>query len=237
MKPLAPERHGVRNRLLGRLSAEAFGRLQPSLERVDFQPRAPLYEPHRPLAHVYFPESGIASIVTVLADGTQTEVATVGSEGMVGLPAFWGVDAVPNRAFWQLAGMAWRLSVDALRNEKQRGDSLEQVLGRYAQAFLTQVAQSATCNGRHTVQQRCSRWLLTTHDRVDGDNFELKHEFLAQMLGVRRAGVTVAAGALQRAGLIRYTPGHITILDRDGLEAAACECYRLVRREYERLLG
>ena len=237
MKPLAPERHGVRNRLLGRLSAEAFGRLQSSLEQVDLQPRAPLYEPHWPLAHVYFPETGVASIVTVLADGTETEVATVGSEGMVGLPAFWGVEAVSNRAFWQLAGAAWRLPVEALRDEKQRGGSLEAVLGRYAQAFLTQVAQSATCNARHTVQQRCSRWLLTTHDRVDGDTFDLKHEFLAQMLGVRRAGVTEAAGALQKTGLIRYAPGRLTILDREGLEAAACECYGLVRREYERLLG
>jgi CRP-like cAMP-binding protein len=237
MKPLAPERHGVRNRLLGRLSAEAFRRLQPSLERMDFQPRASLYELHRPLAHVYFPETGVASIVTVLADGTQTEVATVGLEGMVGLPAFWGVDAVPNRAFWQIAGTAWRLPVEALRGEKRRRGSLEEALGRYTQAFLTQVAQSATCNGRHAVQQRCSRWLLMTHDRVDGDAFDLKHEFLAQMLGVRRAGVTVAAGALQKAGLIRYAPGRLTILDREGLEAAACECYGLVRREFERLLG
>jgi CRP-like cAMP-binding protein len=189
------------------------------------------------LAHVYFPETGVASIVTVLADGTETEVATVGSEGMVGLPAFWGVEAVSTRAFWQLAGATWRLPVQALRDEKRRGDSLEGVLGRYAQAFLTQVAQSATCNARHTVAQRCSRWLLLTHDRVDGDAFDLKHEFLAQMLGVRRAGVTEAAGALQKAGLIRYGPGRLTILDRAGLEAAACECYGLVRREYERLLG
>jgi CRP-like cAMP-binding protein len=153
------------------------------------------------------------------------------------LPAFFGVDAVPYRAFWQLTGTTWRLPVEALRRERQAHGSLEWVLGRYAQAFFTQVAQAAACNGRHGLAQRCSRWLLMTHDRVEADAFELKHEFLAQMLGVRRAGVTVAAGALQKAGLIRYARGRIVILDRQGLEAAACECYGLVRREFERLLG
>jgi CRP-like cAMP-binding protein len=237
MKPLYPERNGVRNCLLGRLPAEDFRRLRPRLERVDLKPRSPLYEPRVPFRHVYFPEMGVGSIVTVLADGTETEVATVGQEGMLGLPAFLGAVLAPHKAFWQVPGTAWRLPVEALREEKQRGGALSETLSLYAQAFFSQLAQSATCNRRHQVQQRCVWWLLNAHDRVDGDAFDLKHEFLAQMLGVRRAGVTVAAGALRRAGLIRYARGRVEILDREGLEATCCECYWLVRGEFERLLS
>jgi CRP-like cAMP-binding protein len=236
MKPVYPERNGVRNRLLGRLPAEDFRRLRQRLERVDFKARSPLYEPRVPFAHVYFPETGVGSIVTVLDDGTETEVATVGQEGMLGLPAFLGAALAPHKVFWQVPGTAWRLPVEALRGEKRRAGALSEALGLYAQAFFTQLAQAATCHRRHQVQQRCIWWLLNTHDRVEGDEFELTQEFLAKMLGVRRAGVTVVAGALQRAGLIRYARGWIGILDREGLEAASCECYRLVREEFERLL-
>jgi CRP-like cAMP-binding protein len=237
MKPLYPERNGVRNRLLGRLPAEDFRRLRPRLERVDLEPHLPLYEPRVPFAHVYFPEMGVGSIVTILDDGTETEVATVGQEGMLGLPAFLGMALAPHKVFWQVVGTAWRLPVETLRDERQRGGALSETLSLYAQAFFTQLAQSATCNRRHQVQQRCVWWLLNAHDRVDGDEFELTQKFLSQMLGVRRAGVTVAAGALQRAGLIRYARGWVRILDREGLEATCCECYRLVREEFERLLG
>jgi CRP-like cAMP-binding protein len=190
-----------------------------------------------PLAHVYFPEMVVGTIVTILEDGTETEVATVGQEGMLGLPAFLGMALAPHKVFWQVVGTAWRLPVETLRDERQRGGALSETLSLYAQAFFTQLAQSATCNRRHQVQQRCVWWLLNAHDRVDGDEFELTQKFLSQMLGVRRAGVTVAAGALQRAGLIRYARGWVRILDREGLEATCCECYRLVREEFERLLG
>jgi CRP-like cAMP-binding protein len=237
MKPLHPERNGVRNRLLGRLPAEDFQRVRPHLEAVDLKAGSPLYEPRVPFAHVYFPEAGVGSIVTLLDDGTETEVATVGPEGMLGLPVFLGAEWAPHKAFWQVAGTAWRLPVGALREEKRRGGALSEALSLYAQAFLTQLAQAATCNRRHQVKARCIWWLLNTHDRVDGDRFELTQEFLSRMLGVRRAGVTVAAGALQKAGLIRYARGWIEILDREGLETASCECYRLVRQEFERLLG
>jgi CRP-like cAMP-binding protein len=237
MKPLYPERNGVRNRLLGRLPAEDFQRLRPRLESVDLKPRSPLYESRAPFAHVYFPETGVGSIVTVSSDGTETEVAAVGQEGMVGLPVVWGATSTPHKAFWQVPGMAWRLPVRALHEEKERGGALSETLNLYAQAFFVQVAQSVICNLRHPLKARCAWWLLMTHDRVDGDGFELTQEFLSQMLGVRRAGVTEAAGALQRAGFIRYARGWIEILDREGLEAACCECYRLVREEFERLLG
>jgi CRP-like cAMP-binding protein len=134
-------------------------------------------------------------------------------------------------------GTAWRLPLEAFREERQRGGAFSETLGLYAQAFFTQLAQAATCKGRHRVQKRCIWWLLNTHDRVEGDEFELTQEFLAQMLGVRRAGVSVVAGALQKAGFIRYAGGWIRILDREGLEATCCECYWLVREEFERLLG
>lgn len=237
MKPVYPERNGVRNRLLGRLPAEDFQRLRPHLEPVDLKPRSPLYEPRVPFAHVYFPETGVGSIVTLLDDGTETEVATIGPEGMVGLPAFWGADSAPHKAFGQVPGTAWRLPIAALREEGQRGGAFSETLGLYAQAFFTQLAQTTTCHRRHRLQKRCVWWLLNTHDRVEGDEFALKQEFLAQMLGVRRVGVTVVAGALQKAGLIRYARGWIRILDREGLEAVCCECYGLVRQEFQRLLG
>ena len=195
-----------------------------------------LYEPYVPLEHVYFPEDGVASLLTQLDDGIETEVATVGREGMVGLPAFFGVESVPGRAIWQVSGKALMLPTKVLRRETRQGGALNDVLRLYAQGLFTQISQSASCNRRHEIVQRCSRWLLMTHDRVNGDEFELTHQFLSKMLGVRRAGVSVAAGILQKADLIKYSRGRITILDREGLEAISCECYRIVREELDRLL-
>jgi len=195
-----------------------------------------LYEPYVPLEHVYFPEDGVASLLTQLDDGIETEVATVGREGMVGLPAFFGVESVPGRAIWQVSGKALMLPTKVLRRETQQGGALNDVLRLYAQGLFTQISQSASCNRRHEIGQRCSRWLLMTHDRANGDEFELTHQFLSKMLGVRRAGVSVAAGILQKADLIKYSRGRITILDREGLEAISCECYRIVREELDRLL-
>ncbi len=206
------------------------------MKLVDLPLGKSLYDPYVPLEHVYFPEDGVASLLTQLDNGIETEVATVGREGMVGLPAFFGVESVPGRAIWQVSGKALVLPTKVLRRETRQGGALNDVLRLYAQGLFTQISQSASCNRRHEIVQRCSRWLLMTHDRVNGDEFELTHEFLSKMLGVRRAGVSVAAGILQKAGLIKYSRGRITILDREGLEATSCECYRIVREEFDRLL-
>lgn len=236
MKLVPPLANGVRNRLLGRLPPEEFQRLQPHLQRQEMRARDSLYEANAPLHHVYFPEAGVGSILTVLDDGTQTEVTTVGWEGMVGLPLFHGLDSVPGRAFWQVPGTAYRCEAEVFSREARRGGSLAEGLHRYAQALVHQLAQLATCNRRHLIQQRCSCWLLFVHDRVEGDSFDLTHEFLAEMIGVRRSGVTVAAGRLQAAGLIDYRWGRLTVRDRTGLEASACECYGSVRAQQEQLL-
>jgi CRP-like cAMP-binding protein len=227
---------GLRNRILARLPSEDFRRLEPHMKLVEVEPGFSLYEPHIDLEYVYFPETGVGSIMTVLDGGTESEVATVGFEGMIGLSVFHGVRSVPGRAFWQISGHAFQLKVEVLRQETLQGGSLSDALHLYSQALFNQLSLTATCNRRHEIYERCSRWLLMTHDRVEGDEFLLTHEFLSKMLGVRRSGVTVAAGMLQKAGLIRYVRGRVTILDREGLEAASCECYRVVRDEFDRLL-
>jgi CRP-like cAMP-binding protein len=189
------------------------------------------------LPYVLFPLSGIISIVMEMENCAQIEVATVGNEGMVGVPLFLGAETTPGRAFSQVPGQSLRVPADVFKEEVQRRGKLEHMLQRYTQALFVQTAQSTACNRLHTIEQRGARWLLMTHDRVDGDQFPLTQEFLAQMLGVRRASVSEVAGEFQRAGLIAYARGNIAILDRQGLEDASCECYRVVRDEYERLLG
>jgi CRP-like cAMP-binding protein len=236
MCPRVDARSGIRNRILARLPSQDFRRLEPHLQLLELEPRFSLYEPNADLEYVYFPETGVGSIVTVLEGGLESEVATVGFEGMVGLPVFLGISSVPGKAFWQVSGRVFRLKAEVLRQETRMGGSLSDVLHLYMQALFNQISLTATCNRHHEIYERCSRWLLMTHDRVEGDRFLLTHEFLSKMLGVRRSGVTVAAGMLQRAGLIKYTRGRITILDREGLEAASCECYRVVRNEFDRLL-
>jgi len=172
-----------------------------------------------------------------MSDGTAVETATVGNEGMVGLPVFHGVDRTAAQAFCQIPGDAFRVSTAAFRGELQYRGALGTLLGRYAEALFTQVAQSSACNRVHPMRERCARWLLTTHDRVGEDEFPLTHRFLAQMLGVRRATVTEAAGSLQAAGLIEYRMGTLRIRDRRGLESAACECYAIIRRAFGHLLA
>jgi len=196
-----------------------------------------LYEPHKPFRQVYFPETGVASIVSVLDDNTEIEVATVGYEGMVGLPLFLGANKTSAKAFWQVEGKAFALDAKSLREETRRSSALAVTLHLYIQAFFAQIAQSAACNRVHNVKQRCARWLLMTHDRVEGDQFGLTQEFLARMLGIRRTGVTEVAGDLQRGGLIAYSRGQIRIVNREGLERISCECHRVVMDEYQRLLG
>ena len=225
------------NRILAALPADELERLGPSLELVDLEFRRVLVDVNHAIEHVYFPEAGVVSVISLMEDGSAVETATIGNEGMVGLPVFLGAASMAGQAFVQVVGRAYRMPAEALREEMRRGGALAGLLGRYTQALFTLVSQSSACNRMHAVEQRCARWLLMTHDRVGADTFELTHLFLSQMLGVRRATVTEAAGALQARGLIDYTRGRVRIVDRAGLEAAACECYRIIVSDLERQVG
>lgn len=200
-----------------------------------------LFDVNQPIAHVYFPESCVGSIIGLMADGSAVETATVGEEGMIGLPVFHGTDRTASQAFIQIAGQAYRLSSPVFREELRRSETLTRMLHHYSQALFTLVAQTSACNRLHNMRQRCARWLLHTHDRVGADRgvkeFALTQQFLSQMLGVRRATVTDAMGMLQDAGAIRYEMGRITVVDRPRLEAQACDCYAIVRSEFDRLLA
>ena len=224
------------NRLLVALPSDDYDRLLPHLEKVSLPLRDILYEAHGPIAHVYFPLTGVVSLV--IADGDSTlEVGIIGNEGMVGTPVFLGADRSPTRAIAQIPGEAMKMEVKIFQKEMKRDGPLFGLVQRYTQAMINQISQSIVCNHRHSVEKRMCRWLLMSHNRVGTDEFPLTHEFLAQMLGVCRPTVTAVAGTLQKAGLINYHRGRITVLDRKGLEAACCECYQVVASESDRLLG
>ena len=226
------------NWLLAGLPPRVWARLRPRLEAASLAPRQVLARPGEPFDYVYFPETSMVSIVSNSEDETGVEVGVVGREGVVGLPVVLGARrAPPLDVFVQIAGDGWRMKTGALRLEMERSSVFRQRLFSYAQARLAQLSQSVACNARHPIRGRLARWLLMAREAVQRDELPLTQRFLSMMLGVRRAGVTVAAGSLQRAGLIRYTPGSVTILDAAGLEAAACKCFRIVQAEYERLLG
>ncbi len=210
--------------------------LAEHVEIIDAPSRMELFEPGDTVGKIYFPIDSVVSITAPVGE-SQGEVATVGHEGMVGLPAVFGTDLANMRLFLQIGGRLGVLDAGAFRHVMDTDESVRRMMLRYAHALFTQVGQSVVCNQRHSLRQRSARWLLTTHDRVPGDQFHLTHEFLAVMLGVRRAGVTVAAGNLQKAGLIRYRRGEITILDRAGLEQVSCECYRFIADMYQKLIG
>lgn len=199
--------------------------------------RAPVFDDLSNIPFVYFPITGVISVLATTQNGTAVEIGTVGNEGMAGLPAFLGATRSPGQAFQQIAGESYRLEADALHEHTANGEALTKILRRYTQAFFVQVAQSAACNRLHPAEERLARWLLTCQDRVGSPDFDLTHEFLGQMLGVRRATVTVIAGMLQEAGIIRYRRGRVSIVDRERLEEASCECYSIVRAEYEDFLG
>jgi CRP-like cAMP-binding protein len=188
-----------------------------------------LYEGGETIRHVYFPDDGLVSLLIVMGDGTVREIGVIGNEGMLGVAVALGMKTATTRALIQLPGSAMRMKAGALRDELELGGALPDVLRRYSQALFTQVAQSAACVSSHVVDERLSRWLLMTHDHAPGDEFEMKHEFLATMLGVTRSVVTRAAGLLQKEEMIRYTRGRVTVLDRGRLEATACECYGVVK--------
>jgi CRP-like cAMP-binding protein len=231
-------RAGECNRLLLALPPEEYRYIAPLLTPLHVAVRHVIYEANAPIEHVYFPQTGVMSVTMGMTDQSMTvEVATIGREGLVGLPVFLNSDRSTTRAFGQVAGDAKRISTRDFRRVLRRGGRLPTLLLRYTQVAFSHVAQTAGCNQAHSLGQRCARWLLLTQDRVDGDRFELKQEFLGYMLGVHRPSVSVAAGLLQKAGLISYSRGRITVHDRAGLEAAACECYGIMVREYDRLLG
>jgi CRP-like cAMP-binding protein len=226
----------ARNLLLGRLPSDVLGRMLPLLHHVPMPEGTPVYEVDQPISHVYFMRDGIISMVSEMHEGT-VEVGTVGREGMSGLPIVLGATTMPTRAFVQVPGDALRMSADDLRESMRSMPELQRLLLRYALALFDQAAQHAACNRLHTLEERCARWLLMTHDRVDGDVLLLKQQFLAEMLGVHRPAVTIAAGALQRAGMISYSRGKVTVVDRAALESASCECYRIIARRAETLLA
>jgi CRP-like cAMP-binding protein len=223
------------NRLLAALPADVLGRLQPALEPVGLALGQVIYEPDESLSHVYFPTTAIVSLLYTMENGTSAEMGVVGCDGVVGIAVFMGGDTTPNRAVVQSAGDALRLELKFFRDEFRRITALHRVLLLYTQALLTQMSQTAVCNRLHSVEQQLCRWLLLSHDRLPSDELVMTQELIANMLGVRREGVSVAAHRLQEAGLIRYRRGHITIVDRQGLERAVCECYQVVRTECDRL--
>lgn len=225
------------NQLLAALPLSEYQRLVPNLEKVSLSLQQVIYEPGEPIRHVYFPHQAIVSLVSTMSDGSTVEVGLVGKEGMVGLPVIWGGSTTTTRAFVQMADSGIRMKASLLKTEFERGGQLQSLLLRYMQALHTQISQTAACNRLHMVEARLARWLLSVHDRMQTDSFPLTQEFISQMLGTRRAGVTEAAGVLSDAGMIRYTRGRITILNRKELEATTCECYGIVKGEFTRLLN
>ncbi len=225
------------NRLLDALPEGELKRLGPDLEAITLGVKEVLIEPDRPIQHVWFPVDSVCSVVATMADGQVVEVGTIGNEGMVGLPLFLGRDTVPLGTFCQVPGEAVKMRSEVLRAEVKPGDKLHGLLQRFTEARFVFAAQSSACNRLHSVQQRASRWLLHTHDRVGSNEFLLTQEFLAEMLGVRRASVSEVAGDLQRGGFISYSRGRIAVLDRAGLEERSCECYGIIRKEFDRLPG
>lgn len=225
------------NRLLSALSAADYQRLAPHLERVQLEMKHVAFEANQPIEYAYFPLTGVASMVTVMRNGKGVEVATIGNEGMVGLPLFLGVNTTPSRAFTQVPGDSLRIKADAFQREVRRQGGLTKMLQTYTQALMVQISQGMACNGTHSIDKRTARWLLMTHDRVAAHKFPLSQEFIGNMLGVRRASVSEVASKLQNAGFIRYRRGILEILDRTGLEAASCECYGVIKHEFEQLLG
>jgi CRP-like cAMP-binding protein len=224
------------NHLLAVLPAEDFARLSPHLELVRMPLGEVLYESGGHLSHVYFPTTSIVSLLYVMQDGSSAEIAVVGNEGILGISLFMGGETTPSRAIVQSAGHGFRLKSEVLKQEFNRGGPVMQLLLRYTQALITQMAQTAVCNRHHSVDQQLCRWLLLSLDRLSTPELTMTQELIANMLGVRREGVTEAAGKLQKAGLIRYNRGRITVLDRKGLERKTCECYAVVKKEFDRLL-
>jgi CRP-like cAMP-binding protein len=237
MKPSALPALATRNHLLAALPKADYQRLVAHLEPVPLPLGWSVYEPGSPMEHVFFPTDGIISLLYVMENGASAEIAVTGNEGLVGIALFMGGESTPSRAVVQSAGQAYRLRADFLKDEFERGGELQHLLLRFTQSLITQMAQTAVCNRHHSVEQQLCRWLLLSLDRLPSNDLVMTQELIANMLGVRREGVTEAAGHLQEAGLIRYQRGHITVLDRPQLAQRVCECYAVVKRESDRLLA
>ncbi|ASJ72263.1 Crp/Fnr family transcriptional regulator [Granulosicoccus antarcticus] len=233
---LEKQLHPLDNQLLASLPPEEWARWQPLLEWSDMPLGRVLYESSNPQSHVYFPTTAIVSLLYVMENGSSAEIAVVGNEGVVGISLFMGGETTPSRAVVQSGGQGYRLKGQAIKDEFGRSGPVMHLMLRYTQALITQMAQTAVCNRHHSLDQQLCRWLLLSIDRLRGNELVMTQELIANMLGVRREGVTQAALKLQSAGLIRYSRGHITVLDREGLEKRTCECYSVVKKEYERLL-
>ncbi len=224
------------NHLLDALPADVYSRLAPHLELQQLKLGDVMYEPGRAMRHVYFPTTAIVSMLYVMEDGASAEIAIVGNEGILGISMFMGGESTPSRAVVQSAGFGYRIRAQLLKSEFERYGPLMHLLLRYTQALITQMAQTAVCNRHHSVDQQLCRWLLLSLDRLASNELTMTQELIANMLGVRREGVTEAARKLQSAGLVEYRRGKITVLDRPRLQARSCECYEVVKREFDRLL-
>ena len=234
--PPPREMNPRQNHLLAALSADEFARISSNLEWVPLPLGEAVCEPGMKMHYVYFPITSIVSLLYVMEDGASAEIAVVGNEGLVGVSLFMGGETTTSRAVVQSAGHAFRMKGTLLKAEFFRAGPMQRLLLRYTQALLTQMAQTAVCNRHHSVDQQLCRWLLLSLDRLPSNELIMTQELIANMLGVRREGVTEAAGKLQQAGLIEYRRGHITVLDRAGLETRVCECYAVVKKEFDRLL-
>jgi CRP-like cAMP-binding protein len=224
------------NRILAALPPEEFQRLAPHLVETPLTFKLSLSKPDQPIRQVCFPDSGVCSVMSIMLSGAAAEVGTVGNEGVTGLALFYGDETEPSESMIQVPGKGRLLPAHVFQEELMRHGLFHRLIGHYAHALTVQIMQSAACNALHSLEQRACKWMLMTHDRVFTDEFTLTHEFLSMMLGVTRPSVTIVAGQLQQAGLITYRHGHVTVLDRSGLEAGSCECYGIVSKYFDRFL-
>lgn len=233
--PATATRNGYKNRILASLSKAEISRLSQHLSQVDLPAGKTLLDPGEEITHAYFLETGLASVVVAMANGTMVETGITGNDGLVGFPVLLGTKTMPTRTFMQIPGAGYKIKANHLVEEFERAGTLHKKVQRYFQAHLVQTGQTAACNRLHDIAERLARWLLMCHDRMEADTFAITHEFLGHMLGTPRSTVTLAAGILNKSGLIAYSRGKVFVKDREGLEKAACECYQTIRKEFDRL--
>jgi CRP-like cAMP-binding protein len=233
--PVVEARNGYKNRILASLSKAEIFRLSQHMSPVDLPAGKTLLDPGEEITHAYFLETGLASVVVAMADGTMVETGITGNDGLVGFPVLLGTKTMPTRTFMQIPGAGYKIKANHLIEEFERVGTLHKMIQRYFQAHLVLTGQTAACNRLHDIAERLARWLLMCHDRMESDTFAITHEFLGHMLGTPRSTVTLAAGILNKSGLIAYSRGKVLVKDRKGLEKAACECYQTIRKEFDRL--
>ena len=235
MPAAAESRYTYKNLILASLPKAEIARLSPHLSPLPLPAGKTLLAPGEEISYCYFPESGLASVVVAMSDGNTVETGIVGNEGLIGIPVLLGTRSMPMRTFMQIAGSGFKIKAQRLSDEYEKPGTLRKLINRYFQAHLVLTGQTAACNRLHDIAERLARWLLMCHDRMEEDTFRITHEFLGHMLGTPRSTVTLAAGILQKDGLVDYSRGKVRIHDRKGLEKKACECYRTIRNEFDRL--